>query len=114
MRETRRNILKTGGSALAGLSAVSGCLGLGGEPATDQPTASGNDGDSGGDGGDDDESTPTGTPTPTPAGSRPETPTGDITKWMPEPGAIDQRGYAFLGMAPQAMTEFEEIGRAHV
>jgi hypothetical protein len=108
MRETRRNVLKTGGSALAGLSAVSGCLGLGGEPATDQPAESENDGNSGGDGGDGDESTPTGTPTLTPAGSRPETPTGDITKWMPEPGAIDQRGYAFLGMAPQAMTEFED------
>jgi len=110
MRETRRNVLKTGGATLAALSGISGCLGLGGETATDQPDESGSDG--GGDGGGDDggESTPTATPTATPVASRPATAAADLTKWMPDPKAVEQTdssGYAFFGMAPKALGAFE-------
>ncbi|WP_135365365.1 M14 family metallopeptidase [Halosimplex halophilum] len=120
MPETRRNALKRGGATIAALSALSGCLGgvLGGGTPTEAP-GDGSEGDGGGDGGDsggdgagddDSESTPTGTPTATPAPVRPETPTATLTRWMPDPSLLDQTGesgYAFLGMAPRALGEFE-------
>ncbi|WP_436907253.1 hypothetical protein [Halosimplex marinum] len=116
MPETRRNALKRGGATIAALSALSGCLGgvLGGGTPTEAPDDGSSDDDGGGgdggDGGDEDESTPTGTPTVTPAPARPETPVATLTRWMPDPSLLDQTGdsgYAFLGMAPTALGEFE-------
>ncbi|ELZ27661.1 hypothetical protein C475_07065 [Halosimplex carlsbadense 2-9-1] len=111
MRETRRDTLKRGGATIAALSALSGCLGIGGGGTpTEAPDESedGSDGN-GGDGGDG-EPTPTETPTATPAPTRPETPVGTLTRWMPDPALLDQTGdsgYAFLGVAPRALGEFE-------
>ena len=125
MEDTRRNVLKTGGAALACVTSLAGCVGSGGETATDQPNGNSDgsgDGDSGGDGdgsGDRDgggndsggaTATESGTPTPTPVGERPETPASNVTRWMPDPELLDQtdsRGYAFLSMAPKALGQFE-------
>ncbi|WP_415378770.1 hypothetical protein [Halosimplex sp. TS25] len=110
MPETRRNALKRGGAAIAVLSSLGGCLGVGGGGETDRPEGNGgSDGSDGAGSGDTPTETPTpsGTPTATPIGSRPETPVAELTKWMPGPSAIDQSGYAFMSMAPRAMLEFE-------
>lgn len=109
MRETRRNALKRGGATIAALSGLSGCLGIGGGTPTEAPADGGAENDDGGDGGGG-ESTPTGTPTVTPAPTRSETPIATLRRWMPDPALLDQTGetgYAFLGMAPAAMGEFE-------
>ncbi|WP_123537966.1 hypothetical protein [Halosimplex salinum] len=120
MQETRRNVLKRGGVAIAGLSSLAGCLGGGDGTATEQPNGDGDgSGDGGGTGdGDGGGSTPTatdtatasGTATATPVASRPETPVSDLAKWMPDPESLDQTdasGYAFLAMAPRSLREHE-------
>ncbi|QLH77029.1 hypothetical protein HZS55_06850 [Halosimplex rubrum] len=113
MQETRRSVLKRGGATIAALSALSGCLGIGGGGTpTEAPDRDGGGGDDESDdgGGDASESTPTGTPTATPTAARPETPVSTLTRWMPDPSLLDQTeesGYAFLGMAPRALGEFE-------
>ncbi len=86
---------------IAAVSSLAGCLGGGGGTATEPPSGDGGDG-----GPSAETATPSGTPTPTPVGSRPETPVGELPKWMPAPSAIDQTGYAFRSIAPQAMREF--------
>ncbi|QLH81459.1 hypothetical protein [Halosimplex pelagicum] len=113
MQETRRSVLKRGGATIAALSALSGCLGgiTGGGTPTDAPD-DGSESESGGGDGDDgaSESTPTGTPTATPAPTRSETPVAGLTRWMPDPALLDQTGesgYAFLGVAPKSLGEFE-------
>jgi hypothetical protein len=113
MQETRRSALKRGGATIAALSGLAGCLGgiTGGGTPTDAPDGSGSGDDGGSEGSDGaSESTPTGTPTATPAPTRPETPVATLTRWMPDPALLDQTGesgYAFLGMAPRALGEFE-------
>ena len=125
MKETRRDVLKTGGAALAGTFSLAGCLGFGGETATDRPNDdSGGSGGGGGNGDGDDDSggdgngggsgtetaTDSGTQTPTPVAERPETPASNVTRWMPDPKLLDQTedsGYAFLSMAPKALKNFE-------
>lgn len=131
MDESRRTVLKTGGAVLAGVTSIAGCLGVGGETATDRPKADNDgsgdgvgsgagDGDGDGDavsggtesGGETD--TESGTATATPVASRPETPASKVTRWMPDPKLLDQTdssGYAFLSMAPKALGEFaDDIG----
>jgi hypothetical protein len=108
MRETRRNALKRGGATIATLSALSGCLGIGGGGT---PTEAPDESESGNDeSGDEAASAPTETPTATPAPTRSETPMATLTRWMPDPALLDQTGesgYAFLGMAPRALGQFE-------
>ncbi|WP_459194370.1 hypothetical protein [Halosimplex sp. J119] len=109
MPETRRNALKRGGAAVAVLSSLGGCLGVGGGGETDGSNGGDDGSDGSGESGGDTPTpspTPEGTPTATPVGTRPETPTAELTKWMPSPSVIDQSGYAFMSMAPQALTEF--------